>query len=389
MVLCLIHLPPVQSAADLICAALRGESHPWPWEPDSAAIKSFHQHANLHGIGSLLHSRVRARNWPAQVTERLKNQAVTRAMWELRHQQVLTETLALLDSQRIHPVLIKGTALAYSLYDDPVLRTRGDTDLIIPIEAKSKADIALMSLGFERDACVTGRHISYQCSYTLATVDGGSHTLDLHWKINNSEVLSRLFTYEELRQQARPLAALCPHAQGASPVHALLLACMHRSTHKQNPYYVDGVAHYEGNRAIWLYDIHLLADRLTPQDWGEFTRLARTKGLRAVCLEGMQLAGSNYGTAYPVDVVASLTEGAREPVAEYLAASKLRQQWMDFCALGSHTDRMGFARELLFPPASYMRGKYHSPRCGWLPWLYFVRAATGVHKAVTTRRSQR
>ena len=32
----------------------------------------------------------------------------------------------------VEPVLIKGTALAYSLYPDAGLRTRADTDLIIP-----------------------------------------------------------------------------------------------------------------------------------------------------------------------------------------------------------------------------------------------------------------
>jgi hypothetical protein len=108
--------------------------------------------------------------------------------------------------------------------------------------------------------------------------------------------LSRLFSYEELRQAALPLPGLSPHTLGAGKVHALLIACMHRAGHKQAPYFVDGVAHYSGDRLIWLYDIHLLAQALSPAQWNEFLRLARQKGLRAVCLEGIEQTRSRFAT---------------------------------------------------------------------------------------------
>jgi hypothetical protein len=90
--------------------------------------------------------------------------------------------------------------------------------------------------------------------------------------------LAGLFSYEELRARAQPLPELAPQAFAACPVDALLLACMHRCGHKQAPYYVDGVAHYSGDRLIWLYDIHLLAVKLTSVEWHQFIDRATRKG---------------------------------------------------------------------------------------------------------------
>ena len=369
---------------ELICAALRGERPLWRQPDDAAATEAILSFAEVHGVTPLLHEQLHGGTWPQDILQALRDRAVQQAMWELRHQQLLAQTLAVLDDIGVRPVLIKGTAMAYSLYANPVMRTRADTDLIIPREAKGRTHDALVSLGYERNPGVSGDFVSYQSSYTRQTPDGGAHTLDLHWKINNSEVLSRLFTYDELFDDARPLPQLCAHALGASPVHALLLACMHRSTHKQNPYYVNGEQHHDANRLIWLYDIHLLACELNSPDWAEFIRLAEKKGLRAICLEGMQQAQGRFRTPYPEAVLAALTHpGRAEPAAKYLGGGRWRQQWMDFCALDSFSRQVQWAGESLLPSAGYMRGKYSDQPDAWLPWLYVRRAAQGVAKRLS------
>jgi len=310
-------------------------------------------------------------------------------MWELRHLELLTRVLAQMALAGVHPVLFKGTALAYGLYPDGVLRTRGDTDFIIPPESRAVVHKVLQATGFEPGVAVSGDHISYQSSYTWVQLERGHHTLDVHWRINNSELLSRLFTYEELLAHARPLPNLGPHALAAGPVHALLLACMHRATHKQNPYYVDGVAYYSGDRLIWLYDIHLLLGALTPAEIDEFVRLARTKGLRAVCLEGIERAQTSFHTSVPPELLAVL--GAPGPVelpARYLSGGLWLQKWMDFQALGNRHNRIRYARELLFPPADYMRQKYPNAGPGGLGWLYVRRAAGGLAKNLRARENE-
>jgi hypothetical protein len=368
---------------ELICSVLRGEAPGWPLTiADPAALDAFHALAGLHGAQALLHSHLLSSDWPIAILQRLRHEALQLAMWEMRHQQLLTETLGELAAAGIRPVLIKGTALAYSLYPNPVLRTRADTDLLIAVTDRSRIQQALEHLGYARSSGVSGEFVNYQANYSRE-IDGAVHSLDVHWKINNSEVLAKLFTYEELLAQAEPLSALCPEAMGPSRVHALLLACMHRGTHRQNPYYVDHEAHHEPDRLIWLYDIHLLGEGLSAFEWDEFTRLARQKSLCAICLDGIQRARSCFHTRCPEAVMAALAGTVQhEAPTRYLNGSKLTQQCMDFWALDNWRTRMQFARELFFPSRDYMRGKYPQYPVAPLPWLYLRRACSGIVKII-------
>jgi hypothetical protein len=337
--------------------------------------------ADAHGVAVLLHE---SGGWPARWAEPLRQRAIAQAMWELQHQRLLAKVLQALAPHRIEPLIFKGTALAYGLYPNPAQRQRGDTDLLIPDSARAMVDETLRTLGYERLAAAPGELVSYQATYALQAA-GARHALDVHWKINNAHVLAELFTYDELRAQARPLARLAPGAWTVSPIHALLLACMHRCTHLQNPYYVDGQAHRTANRLIWLYDIHLLAQQLDAQGWQAFFDAAAAKGLREVCVDGLREAHLRLRTACPADALAPTGASRREAPARYLFGGAMRQQWMDFVALRGWQRRARFLRELFFPPASYMAAKYggsHAP----LPWLYLRRAAGGFTKRMRPQR---
>ena len=376
----------MQDTEVFLSAALRGENPAWPAVGDAAFTARFLERSTYHGVQPLLHhllksQQVNAQGWPREVLEEFHRVAIGQAMWELRHQALLKQVLEHLAALGVQPVLFKGTALAYDLYPSPVLRSRGDTDLIVAIHDRERVAEALQRLGFKRESSVSGNYLSYQESFTYTEVSGTAHCLDLHWRINNSQLLAKLFSYEELRAQALALTALSPHAKGAGAVHALLLACMHRSTHKQAPYYVDGVAHYSGDRLIWLYDIHLLAEKLTRAEQEEFISLANQKGLKAVCLEGLTLAQNYFGTHIAKAVIRALTQpGPPEPVAHYMESATVRRLWLDLCAIDGLQGKLGFLYENLFPSTNYMREKYPDSSATPLPWLYLRRMTGGVMK---------
>jgi len=366
----------LDSVDELICSALRGERPAWPAHADAEGLL---RRARMHGVPCLLHARMASSDWPGPVLQQLRTEALHHAMWELRHQQLLAQALAALNASGVQPVLIKGTSLAYSLYSDPSLRSRADTDLIIAGRDRTRTHELLLSLGYRREPGVSGEHVSYQASYST-TADGASHTLDLHWKISNSALLSRLFSYEEFRREARPLPALCPDAWGPDPVHALLLACMHRAQHRQSPYYVDGEAHYDANRLVWLYDIHLLALQFDEAQWAKLVALASAKGLRYVCRDGLHSAATRLHTPCPPAVMSALAAGPTEEApARYFHRGDLGRMWMNFLALQGLGRRVRFARELLFPPAAYMHERFGAAA---LPWLYLRRAWRGLLKRV-------
>ncbi|HSI55587.1 MAG TPA: nucleotidyltransferase family protein [Ramlibacter sp.] len=371
--------PVEPTSHDLICAALRGENPHWPWPGGDAASQAVLAVAEIHGIDALLHQQLAGRpDWPDGLLRTLRGRAMQGAMWELHHQQVMNQTLAALHDAGVHPILIKGTALAYSIYPDPMLRKRGDTDLLVPAAARHKVHEVLLSLGFTRSLGVTGEYVSYQASYIWPAAAGGVHALDLHWKINNSEVLSRLFSYDELRRDGMPLPLLGPHARGPSLVDSMLIACMHRATHRTNPYYVQGEAHHDPDRLIWLADIHLLAARLTGAEWDALIAAARAKGLRAITLDGLQCAHASWHTEIPDFVRRALGEASgAEAASTYLQSRRLRQQWLDFRALQGPSAKLRFLRETMFPAADYMRAKFNDASTP-LAFLHLRRVTAGL-----------
>jgi hypothetical protein len=374
---------------DLICAALREENPKWPSTCRDDLETIFMRRAQYQGVTTLLHERLRQLStWPCSVRQAVRRHALAGAFWELRHQQILGDVLAALRTRDIEPVLFKGTALAYSLYENPVWRERSDTDMIVAQQDWRRASEALVSLDFRRNAGVSGEFVSYQDSYTKESEGGGEHTIDLHRRINNSELLSRLFSYEELRAEACQLPGLCKRAWAAGPVHALLLACLHPATHKHNPYIVDDVPYYGGDRLIWHYDVHLLAQSFVPAQWQDFVALAGTKGLGATSLEALERAATCYKTRYP-DVALRALAKKREPIAIYLKAGRLRQSWIDFVSISGLANRLQLAREITFPPTSYMRAKYAQLPNAWLPLLYARRAVEGLIKYLRGVRQAR
>jgi hypothetical protein len=378
-------LTRMQAAIDLIGAVFRAERPVWPWGEDSETVTNFLGECERQGVSALVHSHLKSLDWPQPVTVRFRTKAVQLAMWEQGHLQVLKQVFAAFAEHSVRPIVIKGTALAYTNYDDPALRTRGDTDLLIPTNARATTDELLRGLGFEQDAAVSGQFVSYQSTYMRRAGTGMSHLLDLHWRINNSEVLSSLFTYDELWSQAIELPELGPNAYGPSPIHSTLIACMHRATHRMHPYYVDGVAHHDADRIIWLSDIHLITSRFSAREWKALFDLADEKGLRGIVIESLLLVAQLWRRPLPPNVRRELTADKPIGVASiYLSSGRLRQHWMDFRALGAISSQVKFLRELFFPAPEYMRAKFQSASIP-LSLLYVRRAIQGVAKRLRVR----
>ncbi len=372
----------------LIPAVLRGGPTQWPLESDPGGTLRFVALARYHGVMPLLHeclSRMTGKEaWPQTILDACREEAIYQAKIELARRQEIRGVLDALAMAGIKPLVLKGGTLAYSHYPNPVLRPRADTDILIPRVLAKRSEGSLALLGYERSQGITGDLISYQASWSRSDHMGATHDLDVHWRINNSQILAQVLSYGELEPRSMPLPVMGPNAYALAPVDALLVACIHRTGHANVAYYVGDIPYVGGDRLIWLYDIHLLISAMSRTELHEFAALAGSKQIKAICLDAVMRCRRYFATPIPPDVLAALTPSGRmEPSARYFSGGRLRQMLGDCLALESWGDRARWVRELAHPSEVYMRSKYPDAANTWLPFLYGRRAWDWLRKLAT------
>ncbi|MGH8221655.1 MAG: nucleotidyltransferase family protein [Woeseiaceae bacterium] len=346
--------------------------------PDSCDPQAFLARVQLHGVGALLHASIEREApptpVPAQVRETLRALALRAAAVDLDCRIQLPRLLELMADAGVRPILIKGTPLAYTHYPEPGQRERADTDLLVRQAERERLFALLESQGYLRGDGTGAELASAEASFWK---DGSPLVLDVHWRIRSSPLLARVLEFDELEAQAVPLPALGPHARAPGPVDAVLLAAIHRASHYQSPFYVDGVAH-RGDRLIWLYDLHLLAPALTEAQAAELARRAAEHRVAGLCLDALRSTGDAFGTLLPRALLEELEHAAsrREPSMVFLRGGRRALLLAELGALPRWRERWQLLREHAFPPGDYILRKYETRKRWLLPALY-VRRAVG------------
>jgi hypothetical protein len=150
--------------------------------------------------------------------------------------------------------------------------------------------------------------------------------------------------------------------------------------------------HQNVERLIWVYDVHLLASRLSADDFDRFAELARVKGWAAIAAQQLERAHLRFGTCVPERVTTRLAEAADEPSASYLRAGRRwhHELTSNLRGLGSWQDRWRLLGEVVFPSPRYMLESYGitpGPLARLVvPPLYLVRVASGIAKILRGRK---
>ena len=346
----------------LIAAVLRGEAAPWPAGRKPAQNgRAVADRIVYHGAAGLVADRANALNdWPVDALGPVREQAVALAMWELSHKIVLARLLAALADGGVLALLLKGSALAYDLYETPATRARGDSDVLVAPADVDRARVILTTLGFTREPPdqVVADDLALQEVWSL-TSGGSPHHIDLHWQLLNAPALRSVLRFEDCSANPLPLPRLAPQAFAMSRVATLLHTTIHRAMHITTPYFVDGVTYYGGDRLIWAKDIDLLASALSEAEWQRLSVLARQQGVAAVCLDGLETARRMFGTAIPEPVEEDLRAAGEEPASAYLLGSRqAKRAWKDFMAVRGFRRKLAYASARALPSSAFLRAKY-------------------------------
>ena len=366
-----------------LAALLRGERIAWAdLGTEPGALLTACVEEDLTGLVHRQLARHPPADWPRSVVTELERAARGDAAREALGRREMIAVLEALGAEGIRPILLKGTPLAYTVYEEPSLRPRGDTDLLIRREDRDRVRRVMVALGYGATNYSDGEFLFHQFEMARDDALGVTHALDFHWKISTESMFADLLDYEELARESASVPALGPHARGAAPVHALLLACIHPVMHHRNR-----------ERLIWLHDIHLLASRLSPSELDGFSRLAVRKGVAQICAHELERARERLGTHVPEQVMRVLAApGRAEPSAVYLEPER---RWRDELVsnvrgLRRWSDRIRLLREVAFPAPGYMLRAYRldavTAAGALLPALYVHRGLRGLWKVLRNRK---
>jgi Uncharacterised nucleotidyltransferase len=310
--------------------------------------------------------------WPRPFVDAFHKSERQSTVVDCLRQAELIRVLDALADSAIRTLTFKGAALAHLYYRAPQLRARADTDLIVAARDVAALDRTLTAMGYTHQQETSGQLVSYQSHYDKEDRAGVCHAFDVHWKVSNRQAFADCFSFEELWERRIPVPALGVHAATVSRVDALILALVHRA------------AHHPGSRdLLWIYDLHLLAERMTDEELRRCADLAGSRGLGGIAREGLTLARDWYGTRAAGTILATLDQ---QPVRRNAAPAPRRGSSQtdllrhDLKALPSWRARWRLVAEHLFPAPSYMRAKYGVRSSLLLPALYAWRALAGAPK---------
>jgi hypothetical protein len=366
------------SLIDGLAAFINGERVSW------AALRvtpaELLDECDKEGLTGLVHARLRAvagcpgASWPEAVQADVASRARAAAAEEVLRRRATISALDALAAAGVRPILLKGTAVAYGVYAAPSFRPRADTDLLIPREQVAAARAVMTALGYEASPNSGGERLFAQFQFWMQDRHGVQHVFDFHWKISTQPTFAQVLTYDELAAEAVPIAALGGQARAAGRVHALLLACIHPAMHHRN-----------AEHLIWMYDLYLLASKLSETDFDRFAEIASVKKVGAVCAHELTRARARFTFRLPPAVTAALSGRGDEPSAAYLRPGR---RWVDemiasMRGLPRWGDRVGLLREIVFPSPEYMRAVYGITARSFaavLPVLYTHRILRGIQK---------
>lgn len=267
-------------------------------------------------------------------------------------------------------VVFKGAALAYQHYDETWLRPRTDTDILISEESKDTFIRALNSMDLKKLPAIEGSRISQQMSYGKLLNGKSTINLDVHWKISNRHALANILNFHEISQDSSTFKIGSHSFKCPSNVHALILACVHRSGH-----------HYNEERFTWLYDIHLLCTSLSNNEWKRILDITREKKISCITLDALNRCHNLLGTKVPEFVLEELESRPKSHEISAQLAQRNLAGWQvflnDLRALANTSQRIVFIWQTVFPSAAYMKEKYGNSS---LFLAYVKRALSGFRK---------
>ncbi len=308
---------------------------------------------------------------PRQVLDWMRIRFLASRARSICAQHQLSELVSLFGSEGIEPLVLKGAALAQTVYPNPALRHSDDIDILVRPEQFSGACDLLERCGWES---IDNIFDPTKKAHVAESFKHSDHRkrylpLDLHRDLHsclrfNSETEIPALFERALRVESSGVSFLTLH-----PVDALIHASLHFTLLHRGPF-----------RLIWIYDFVLLAETLKGQrDWSLLQARSVTMHARLAVERCLKLAEAWTGLRMPTP----FDDFSRWPKADATerdmaghtstwkerTESAFKYYWPASSGL---KEKSWFLFRTCFPSIRYMRVTHPSSRDGML-WKSYVK----------------
>ncbi|MFM2112206.1 MAG: hypothetical protein RLZZ271_866 [Pseudomonadota bacterium] len=250
-------------------------------------------------------------------------------------------------------IFLKGSALAYWLYDRPQDRDCGDVDVLVSTyDDALRLALQLVQGGAGRAYEPPG----YTAHERLVRLDMGPGCvveIDIHWGLLNAPVFAQAFSFDELLANTQTLGGVDARALALRPAYALLHACLHLGMNR---------ALYGAGPEKGLQDIPRLAGAMSVADIRLFLALALEKRFCGLCLDAMRDAQEALAWRCDPQLLGALAQGASSDlIRPECLCRPYCLFWLNWAAWDSMSMRWRWLVERLFPRLDYLRLLYNRP----------------------------
>jgi len=268
--------------------------------------------ARRHGMQPLLYERLHgldAGRVPPEVMASLKGAYYTNLLRNQRLGDDLAEVVTALHQEGVEAMVLKGGALARTVYASPAQRPMVDLDLLVRQGQMERAGAVLETLGYSLSSSAPAHMMAFQQRFGgglewLRSREGGVTRLDVQFDLVGVDWCWDAFPVEPdaLWEAARPLDLDGTPALQLSPEDTLIHLCVHPALH--HGYHCPLIGYADMDRVV--------AASRPALSWTRLVERAERFQVRTVVYYGLQCAHRLLRTPVPAEIQRALKPGAMQ-----------------------------------------------------------------------------
>jgi hypothetical protein len=306
---------------------------------------------------------------PSEVVNQLRIAFLNNRAQCLKIEKQIGEISDVFVKSGIRVLFLKGVAMAWSVYPDPVLRSFNDIDILVVPENVISARGILESLGYKCRAKIFEILKEFHCEeqFIYENVKEDRLQLELHWALHAFSGIKGKVSIDEIF--SRSVKARAPYF--SIEILDLVDRLIHSALHML-------FGHTHDVRLNWIYDIALIAKQLkVPGDWQILQERSVTWNARYAVEHALKMAESWTDFKIP-DAFSNFFLWPEPSEVERVSwhDGKIKNiYWLNLLRLRmpqnlKYFNKLRFFYRVIFPPTIYIRKTYAAR---FLPFSYVKR----------------